>query len=294
MSGAAVIQTLVGGLATGCIYSLAALGFVLIYKATEVINFAQGELMMVGAFAALALKELVGLPFWLAALLAVGAVAIAGAAINRLVLRPIIGEQPFAIVMATIGLGYLLRSAVALVPGWGTDTHALDTPFTGKIVRVGEIAIAQDNLMVIVAAVLTVSVLYVFFQFTRAGVAMQAVSQNQLAASFVGIRVRVMFSAAWALGAGIAALAGVLLAPLTFVYVNMGFIGLKALPAAVLGGFGSIPGALIGGLVIGVTEAYAARYLPDGVQDSVAYALLLIVLLVRPQGLFGVSLKKRV
>ncbi len=287
-------QTVIGGIAVGCVYGLTALGFVMIYKATEVLNFAQGELMMVAAFAAVAAVSLVGAPFWLAAVLAIAAAALAGAAIDRLLLRPLVGEPVFAIVMATIGLSYLLRSSVSMVPGWGSETLSLDSPFTGKFLRIGGVALSQDHLMAIVATVLACAVLFMFFRYTRTGIAMQAVSQNQLAASFVGVRVKRMFTLVWALSATVAGLAGVLLAPLTFVHVNMGLIGLNALPAAVLGGFGSIPGAIVGGLLVGLAEAFAGRFGPDGSKEIVPHVLLLAVLLVRPQGLFGISLKRRV
>lgn len=287
-------QTVIGGIAVGGVYGLTALGFVMIYKATEVLNFAQGELMMVAAFAAVAAVSLVGAPFWLAAVLAIAAAALAGAAIDRLLLRPLVGEPVFAIVMATIGLSYLLRSSVSMVPGWGSETLSLDSPFTGKFLRVGGVALSQDHLMAIVATVLACAVLFMFFRYTRTGIAMQAVSQNQLAASFVGVRVKRMFTLVWALSATVAGLAGVLLAPLTFVHVNMGLIGLNALPAAVLGGFGSIPGAIVGGLLVGLAEAFAGRFGPDGSKEIVPHVLLLAVLLIRPQGLFGISLKRRV
>lgn len=287
-------QTVIGGIAVGCVYGLTALGFVMIYKATEVLNFAQGDLMMIAAFAALAVLTFAGAPFWLAAALAIVAAALAGAAIDRFMLRPLVGEPVFAIIMATIGLSYLLRSSVAMIPGWGSETMSLDSPFTGKFLRVGEVVLSQDHLMAIVATALACGALYLFFRHTRTGIAMQAVSQNQLAASYVGVRVRSMFTLVWALSAAVAGLAGVLLAPLTFVHVNMGLIGLNALPAAVLGGFGSIPGAIVGGLVVGLAEAFSGRFGPDGSKDIVPHVLLLAVLLVRPQGLFGVSLKRRV
>lgn len=289
-----IAQTFIAGVAVGCVYALTALGFVMIYKATEVLSFAQGELMMVAAFAAVAIVTLMGAPFWLAAAIAIAVAAAAGASIDRLLLRPLVGEPVFAIVMATIGLSYLLRSGVSMVPGWGSETLSLDSPFTGKFLRLGGVAVSQDHLMAIVATVLACVVLFLFFRFTRTGIAMQAVSQNQLAASFVGVRVKRMFTLVWALAATVAGLAGVLLAPLTFVHVNMGMIGLNALPAAVLGGFGSIPGAIVGGLIVGLAEAFAGRFGPDGAKEIIPHVLLLAVLLVRPQGLFGISLKRRV
>ena len=289
-----IVQTFVGGVAVGCVYALTALGFVLIYKATEVLSFAQGELMMVAAFAAVAIVTLAGAPFWLAAAIAIAVAAASGALIDRLLLRPLVGEPVFAIVMATIGLSYLLRSSVSMVPGWGSETLSLDSPFTGKFLRLGGVSISQDHLMAIVATALACAVLFLFFRYTRTGIAMQAVSQNQLAASFVGVRVKRMFTVVWALAATVAGLAGVLLAPLTFVHVNMGLIGLNALPAAVLGGFGSIPGAIVGGLIVGLAETFAGRFGPDGSKEIVPHVLLLAVLLIRPQGLFGISLKRRV
>jgi branched-chain amino acid transport system permease protein len=181
-----------------------------------------------------------------------------------------------------------------MIPGWGAETLPLDSPFTGKFLRLGAVVLSQDHLMAIIATVVACGALYLFFRHTRTGIAMQAVSQNQLAAAFVGVRIERMFTLIWALAAGVAALAGVLLAPLTFVHVNLGLIGLNALPAAVLGGFGSIPGAIIGGVIVGLVEVFAGRFGPEGLKDSIPHVLLLAVLLVRPQGLFGVSLKRRV
>ena len=146
----------------------------------------------------------------------------------------------------------------------------------------------------IVLTSLLVVVLYLFFRFTRLGVAMQATSQNQLAAYYLGIPVKTMFSLVWGMSAGVAAFAGLLLAPIAFVHVNMGYLGIKAFPAAVLGGFGSIPGAIIGGLIIGIVEALAGFYLPEGFKDVAAYIILLAVLIVRPEGLFGSTLRKKV
>jgi len=288
------LQGVISGISIGCIYALVALGFVLIYKATEIVNFAQGELMMVGAFFAFTFINLWHWPFWLGVPAAFVGTALFGALLNHFILRRMIGYSAFAIVLATVGIATLLRALVSMVPGWGTDTHTIDNPVAGKVLRLAGIAISYEHIAVIVVTTALVGALYLFFTFTRWGVAMQATSQSQLAAGYVGIPVRSMFSMIWGISAGVACIAGVLLAPIAFVHVNVGYIGLKAFPAAVLGGFGSIPGAIVGGLIIGVVEELSGLYLPHGIKSVAAYIVLLVVLLVRPQGLFGVSLKTRV
>ncbi len=287
-------QQVVSGVAIGCVYALVALGFVLIYKATEVVNFAQGELLMLGAFLAYTLIVLLGLGFWLGGLLAVALTALFGFGLERTVVRPIVGQPVFAIVMVTIGIGFVARSAATMIPAWGVDTHVIQTPFANRTVTVAGVVLSQDHVAILVLTVTLCLALYAFFRYTTLGVAMQATSQNQLAAYYVGIPVKRVVSLIWAISAGVAAFAGILLAPVAFVHANMGFIGIKAFPAAVLGGFGSIPGAVVGGVIIGVVEALAGFYLAEGFKDVAAYIVLLLVLLLRPQGLFGTTARKKV
>lgn len=289
-----LLQILLSGIAQGCIYGLIALGFVLIYKATETVNFAQGELMMLGAFAGLAAYAGLGWPFWLACATALAAMAVAGLAIERAILRPILGQPAFAIVLVTIGLGYVARGAVTMVPNVGTETFALDVPYRFATVAAGGLVLSVPQLIVIGVTALLCALLYALFRYTKIGIAMQAASQNQLAAYYMGIPVKRLNGVVWALSAAVAAAAGLLLAPITFVHVNMGFIGLKAFPAAVVGGFGSLPGAIVGGLIIGVVEALAGFYLPEGFKDIAAYVVVLIMLVVKPTGLFGETARKRV
>ena len=291
--GFQVIQLLINGAALGCIYGLIALGFVLIYKATEMINFAQGDLLMLGAFVAFTLIADVGLSYWLGLLLAILVMAVFGYVLDALILRPIIGQPAFAVVMLTIGLGFIFRAAAGVI--WGHDPQSFETPFTNKVATFGPLIIAQQNLAIIVGTVLLCALLYLFFRYTRLGIAMQAASQNQLAAYYMGIPVRMVFSMIWAISAGVAAVAGVLLSPLTLIDPGtMGFFGIKAFAAAVLGGFGSIPGALVGGIIIGVVEQFAGRYLPAGFQETSAYLVLLLVLVLKPSGLFGQMAQKKV
>ena len=289
-----LLQIIISGIAQGCIYGLIALGFVLIYKATETVNFAQGELMMLGAFCGLALMSFAGFPFWLAVLSAIAAMALFGIALERVVIRPILGQPAFSVVMLTIGIGYVTRGLITMIPTIGTETHTLAVPYKDQAWNLGALVLNVEQMVVIAATALLSALLYAMFRFTRLGIAMQASSQNQLAAYYMGIPVRRLNGLVWGLAAAVAAVAGLLLAPITFVHANMGFIGLKAFPAAVVGGFGSLPGAIVGGIVIGLVEALSGFYLPEGFKDIAAYVVVLVMLVVRPNGLFGEKLRKKV
>jgi len=289
-----VAQLLISGAAIGCIYALIALGFVLIYKATEVVNFAQGDVMMLGAFVAFTFSSILDLGFWAALPLSLMVMALFGAVFDRFLLRPIIGMPTFSAVMVTLAAGFAMRGIASMVPGWGTDTHSLKAPWSDDVIRLGEVVVSTDHLAILAVTALLCLLLYLFFKGTRVGIAMQAASQNQLAAYYMGIPVRRINSLIWSIAAAVAALAAVLLAPITFVHNNMGFIGIKAFPAAVVGGFGSIPGAIVGGLVIGWVEAFAGFYLPEGFKDIAAYIVVLLVLMLRPSGIFGQMRRKKV
>jgi len=288
------LQIVISGIAQGCIYGLIALGVVLIYKATETVSFAQGELMMLGAFIGLIVMTSLGFPFWLAFAAAVLAMGAFGIVLERLVIRPILGQPAFSIVMLTIGIGYVARGAITMVPGLGTETHTLAVPYKDQVWNVGALVLNVEQMVIIAATVVLSGVLYAVFKHSKVGIAMQAASQNQIAAYYMGIPVKRLNGLVWGLAAAVAAIAGLLLAPITFVHANMGFIGLKAMPAAVVGGFGSLPGALVGGLVIGIVESLSGFYLPEGFKDIAAYVVVLIMLVVKPNGLFGESLRKKV
>ncbi len=288
------LQIVIGGIAQGCIYGLIALGLVLIYKTTETVSFAHGELMMLGAFAGFGCMSLLGWPFWLSIVVAVVGMGLFGIALERIVIRPILGQPAFTLVMLTIGIGYVARGLVTMIPGIGTETHTMPVPYKDQIWTVGGLVLNVEQMVVIGATVVLSGALYALFRYSRVGIAMQASSQNQLAAYYMGIPVKRLNGLVWGLAAAVAAIAGVLLAPITFVYANMGFIGLKAIPAAVVGGFGSLPGAIVGGLVIGVVEALSGFYLPEGFKDIAPYVVVLIMLVVKPNGLFGEKLRKKV
>ena len=288
------LQLVIGGVSQGCIYGLIALGFVLIYKATETVSFAQGELMMLGAFAGLLAMGFWGFPFWVSVLAAMAAMATVGYVIERAVIQPILGQPAFSVVMLTIGIGYVLRGLVTMIPGIGTDTHTLAVPYKDMGFQWGALMINAEQAVVVGATAALCLVLYLLFKHTKLGIAMQAMSQNQLAAYYMGIPVKQINGLVWGLAAAVAAVAGLLLAPITFVHANMGFIGLKAFPAAVVGGFGSLPGAIVGGLVIGIVESLSGFYLPEGFKDIAPYIVVLLMLVLKPNGLFGEQLRKKV
>ncbi|MBL8347915.1 MAG: branched-chain amino acid ABC transporter permease [Rubrivivax sp.] len=289
-----ILQLLISGVAQGCIYGLIALGFVLIYKATETVSFAQGELMMLGSFLALALLSGLGMPFWISIPATMLAMGLFGLAVERTVIRPILGQPAFSIVMLTIGISYVARGAITMIPDVGTDTRVLPVPYNDAVARLGGLVLDIEQMVVIGATAVLCFVLALLFKHTKIGIAMQASSQNQLAAYYMGIPVQRLNGLVWALAAAVAAIAGILLAPITFVHANMGFIGLKAFPAAVVGGFGSLPGAIVGGLIIGIVESMSGFFLPEGFKDIAAYVVVLIMLMVKPNGLFGEKLSKKV
>ena len=288
------LQIIISGIAQGCIYGLIALGLVLIYKATETVSFAQGELMMLGAFLGLGAMTVLGFPFWLALLSSMLAMAAFGVLLERIVIRPILGQPAFSIVMLTIGIGYVARGLITMLPNLGTETHTLPVPYKDQVWNVGALVLNVEQLVIIAATAVLVALLYLMFKYSKLGIAMQAASQNQLAAYYMGIPVQRLNGLVWGLAAAAAAIAGLLLAPITFVHANMGFIGLKAMPAAVVGGFGSLPGALVGGLIVGVAESMSGFYLPEGFKDIAPYVVVLVMLVVKPNGLFGEKLRKKV
>ncbi len=278
-------QQIVNGLAMGCIYALVAVGFVLIYKATEVINFAQGEIMMVGAFIAFTCVEYMHLPVLPAILITLIFMIFLGMALERALIRPLIGETPFTIAMMTIGIGIFIRGLSGMI--WGYDTFNFNAGMADFPIRAGDIVISSMNLWIIIITLILIIALWIFFSRTRMGISIMAASQNQLAAYLMGIGVNKVFSRIWAMSALVAAVAGICLCPVQFLNNNMSYIGLKAFPAAVLGGFGSIPGAFVGGIIIGISEALAGIYLGSEYKGVFAWVILIAVLMVRPQGIFG-------
>ncbi|MGC6534261.1 MAG: branched-chain amino acid ABC transporter permease [Parvibaculales bacterium] len=284
------LQLLIIGISQGCVYGLIAMGFVMIYKATEMVNFAQGDIMMFGAFVAFTFSAIVGLNFWLALVCAVLTMAVFGFLVDMVVVRRIIGQPQFSVVILTISLGFIFRAAAGMI--WGQSPLSLDTPFAGQSNIAGAV-IGHDRLAIMGGTFLVVTAIWAFLRYSRWGLAMQAASQNQLASFYVGIPVKLVYSGVWALAAAISCIAGVLLAPITLIGTLNGFLGIKAFAAAVIGGFGSLPGALVGGLIIGIAEPFAAAYLPE-VKNIIGYLIMFAVLMLRPEGLFATIYQKKV
>ena len=289
-----ILQLIVSGLANGCVYGLIALGFVLIYKATEQVNFAQGDMMMLGAFTALGLanESHLGLPFPVACIGAILIVATAGWLLERTILRHVFGQSQLAVVILTIALGFVLRFLAGAI--WGHEPQALESPVAGVNASFGGLVLGLDEVAVIVVTLLLTGLLFAFFSRTKLGLAMQASSQNQLAASYMGIPVKRIQGLVWALAGATAAVAGILFASKGSIDPNAGLLGIKAFAAAVIGGFGSLPGALLGGLIVGLVEPFAARYVEAGYSQIAPYALMLAVLILRPHGIVSQVRSKKV
>lgn len=285
-------QLIANGVTVGAIYALVALGIVLIYKATEVLNFAHGDFLVIAAFSTWGLITVAGLPFWLAMLVTIAITALIAYGLDAWVIRRIAGQPQFAGVMLTIALAFMLRGLVSML--FGPESRNYPTPWTNQTTQIAGLQIADLQLVILGIAMAITVLLYWFFRHTRLGIAMQAASQNQLAAYLNGVRVKRVNSLVWALAGAIAAVAGVLLAPITLVDTTLWLVTLKALAALVLGGFGSIPGAIVGGLLIGVIEQFAGVYMPKGSKDIVAYLVLIAVLFIRPHGLLGEAHGRRV
>ncbi len=289
-----VLQLIVSGLANGCVYGLIALGFVLIYKATEAVNFAQGDFMMLGAFITLGLTnaEYMGLPFWVSVPIAILIMGVFGYLLDMLVLRRMFGQSQIAVVILTIALGFVLRFAAGAI--WGHEPVSLQSPIAGKDVNLGGLVLGLDEVLVVIVTAVATLLLYFYFNVTKLGVAMQAASQNQLAAYYMGIPVKRVHSLIWALAGAVAAIAGVLFASKGSIDPSAGLLGIKAFAAAVIGGFGSLPGALLGGVIVGLIEPFASYYIAAGYSQIAPYLLLFLILVFRPHGILAQVHRKKV
>ena len=281
----ALLNLTVYGLADGAILALVALGFVLIYKATGVINFAQGEFLLVGAYTFHAAFVVFGLPITAAVLVGVLGAIVLGVVVERFILRPMVGESAISVIMVTIGLAAVLRAVVQLFFGTSVREQPAVLP-TGSVSFAGA-TLPVNRLLVIAVSTLALVAFTIFFRRSRHGVAMRAVADDQQAALTMGISVRRVFAMSWALAAVSAFVAGVLLSDIGAVEQNIASFGLIVFPVVILGGLDSVPGTVVGGLVIGLLKQYVSGYADPGLAEVVPYVVLVAILLVRPYGLFG-------
>ncbi|MGD8199129.1 branched-chain amino acid ABC transporter permease [Ornithinimicrobium sp. W1679] len=288
----AFLNLLVYGLADGAILALAALGFVLIYKATSVINFAQGEFLLVGAYMFYTAFVVLGLPLIAAVAVGVVVATIVGVVVERFILRPMVGEDPISIIMVTIGLSMLLSALVQMFYGTSPKSQPAILP-RGSVEFFGA-TVPLNRLFVILIAAIVLTAFTIFFRRSRHGIAMRAVADDQQAAMTMGISVRRIFALAWVLAAVSALIAGVLLADISAVDQNLAAFGLMVFPVVILGGLDSVPGTIVGGLTIGLLKQFVSGYLDPGLATVIPYVVLVLILLVRPYGIFGEQRIERV
>jgi branched-chain amino acid transport system permease protein len=284
------------GILLGLMYSLIALGFVLVYKSTDAINFAQGEFVMIAGFVVAVAMASYGAPWWLAAAVGLGGMIGFGFGLERVVLRPLIGRPVVAVIMATIGLAAVLRGFGPLV--WGAETRPLPLPISDEPLVLGPLLIPPIQLVGAAVSLLFLAGFSWFFFKSRKGVAMRAVADDQQVAMALGINVKRYFALAWAMAGVVSALGGIVWGNLLGVDVHLSLVGLKVFPVVILGGLDSIPGAVVGGLIVGIVENVAAGYVDPlvggGTKDFAPYVLMIIALMFRPYGIFGKRIIERV
>ncbi|HBE95306.1 MAG TPA: branched-chain amino acid ABC transporter permease [Desulfovibrio sp.] len=284
------LQLLINGLVVGGIYSLVALGFVVIYKATQVVNFAQGELVMAGAYVCFSLTVQFHVPFLWAFLMTLGFSVLLGLAVERLALRPLIGESTISVIMVTIGLSSVLKSLVQLV--WGTQIKVFPQVLPAEPLFLAGVPIAPVYLAAFVLSALLFAVFSLFFKYSRLGVAMRATAFDQQAAQSMGIGIKNIFALSWCIACVVSGVGGVILGNINGINSQLGYLGLKVFPAVILGGLDSLAGAALGGLIVGVLENLCDGLAKDflglsGFKEVAAFVVLVLILMIKPYGLFG-------
>ncbi len=283
------LMTLITGILVGGIYALVALGWVLIYKCSGVLNLAMGELTLIGAYVTLTFYEM-GIPFVLAVVCTLGVGIALGILTERIFLDKLIGEPILAVIMVTVGLSFFFRGVVEFI--WSTDTKVFTPPvFPMKPISLGFVKISPVYMWSFILAIVLLLVFVAFFKYTRWGLSMQATADDETAALSLGVSARFVYAAAWAIAFMSAGVGGALLGNINGVNISVGYLGLLVLPAVVLGGLNSVPGAIVGGIIIGVLQNLAGTYLdayfPGGVKDIVPFVFMAVFLLFKPYGLWG-------
>jgi len=286
-------QQVVSGLSAGCLYALAALGLVLIYRTMDIVNFAHGEMAMVSTFMAHTFLVRLGLSYILAACGAIVFAFVFGMAVERIFLRPIQGGPLISLMIMTLGLFMVMNGAAGWV--WGFDPVSFPRAVSGRPIWIGDLIITRDSILVLAVTIAMALALYMVLRFTMAGIAIRATSQNSRAARLMGVPVPKVYALTWGISAVLGAVAGILIAPTTFLSPSMmAEVQIKAFTAAVLGGFSSLPGAVVGGLLLGVLENLVAGYISTELKSTFAFALIVAVLFIRPSGLLGTPPKRKV
>ncbi len=285
-------QVMLSGIAAGSIYALVALGFVLIFKSTDVVNFAQGEMVMLGAYLGVTFFTILKLPFLVVFIIVLGTSSFFGMLVERVACRPLMKQSVLTVIIATIAVGIMMKSGARLI--WGPELWPFPAIMSRKPLQIGSALITPESLGVIAISVAAMAVFYLFFKYSKMGKAMRACSQNQDASALMGVNVRGIFSLAWGISCSLAALGGILLAPLQAPSPTMGLIAIPAFAAAIIGGFESLPGAVIGGFLVGIIQNLSGFYISSVLKDIIAFLLLIGILMVKPSGLFGKALRKRV
>jgi len=291
------LQLVVTGLVIGSVYALVAMGFALIYKSTSIINFAQGEFVLVGGYVCLWLYTDLGLPIVVAFVLTMIISVLMGVLLERLILRPMIGEPIISVIMVTIALATVLKAMVTIL--WSTQIRVFDPPiFSQQALEFGTVRVSEVYLWTVAFAFLFLAVFAAFFKFTRVGISMRAVANDQQVAQSMGISVKKVFAISWSIGALVSAVGGILVGNINGINITLANFGLKVFPAVILGGLESIGGAIIGGLTIGVLEnimgSYLDVYLGGGVKEIAPFIVLIVILMIKPYGLFGIQEIERV
>ncbi len=286
------LQLTISGLANGMVYALAAVGFVIVYKASGVINFAQGELLLFGAYLAFAMIVQLGLPWAVGVAATLVAAVLLALVVERFVLRPLVGEPVLSMIMATIALSSLLKAFVNAV--WGARPKSFPAFLPSGPVRLGPATVSADRLLTILIAAVLLCACALFFRYTKDGIAMRAIADDQQAGLSMGISIRRVLAVAWAMAAVSGAVGGMMLANIFGVGPEVSSIGLRVFPVVILGGLDSIAGAVVGGVVIGLLETWVGGYVGHGLHQIVPFVVLILVLMVRPYGLFGKPVIERV
>ena len=285
-------QLIVSGIAAGALYALVAIGLVLIYKATDIVNFAQGESVTVGAYMGWLFVTEFHMPYFPAIAAVMVASALVGMVVERVAYRPLIKSPPFTVILATLAVGLIIKNVIRLI--WHDTPRTISGALSATPLEFGGVLITPERLAIMLTVAVVVTGLMLFFRYAKLGKAMRATAQSQEAAALMGISVSGIFSKTWAMGSALGGIAGVLIAPLVGINTELGGVLIPGFVAAIVGGFTSIPGAIVGGIMVGIFENFAGVFISSSFKRVVSFVILLAVLMIKPSGLFGKPVRKQV